>query len=124
VTTRDRRRARTRRRETTYNMPLYNEPGMRHNERVMRQQIEEDRQTQPERFRRKGKQQIPIGKQDVKDARNMPNMNQEGIEHNKRVVEETKEKDREEAMTPEEKARLEHKKSALQKLRDFFNTKV
>src|SRR5258706_3980888 len=110
--------------DTSGNMPLYNSEGMRHNERVMRQAIEIDRQTQPEQFRREGHQQIPMGRKNEEDMRDVPSINKENIEHNKRVIEQTKERDRIERMTDKEKAEYEHRKSALQKLRDFLNTKV
>src|SRR5258706_227939 len=110
--------------DTSGNMPLYNSEGMRHNERVMRQAIERDRQTQPEQFRREGHQQKPMGRKNEENMRNGPSINKENIKKNKKLIEQKKERDRIEKKTDKEKAEYEHRKSALQKLRDFLNTKV
>lgn len=130
MTTRDKRRARAHKRklstgeDSASDVPLYNEENIRHNERIIRENMQRDRQQEPMKYRREGHQQIPTERRDARDKRDMPNLNEEGMAHNKRVVEENRRKDKEANVSPEELEIIEKRRNALKQLMDFFNTKV
>lgn len=128
MTTRDKRRARVQKRKNTQeseNRSLYDESVIRHNERVIRQNMERDRQNAPMRYRREGHQQIPKGPKPKEEQQTMPYINTEGIEYNKRIIKETKARDRgQEVKPPEEMTAVEtdqqRREKAFKRLVEYF----